>query len=99
DSSRALGSALLTLERGDSARAVTQLAELAAQLKGSGAAETRLLAGRVALAHRDSALAVQLLDLANVKESPATAAAARLELARVDLAARRDDDARTMLEQ
>lgn len=99
DSSLALGNALLALERGDSARAITELTALAVQLKASGAAETRLLAGRIALAHRDTATAVHLLEQANVKQTPATAAAARLDLARISLAGGRADAARTTLEQ
>lgn len=99
DSSVALGAALLTLERGDSARSITELIELANTLKGGGAAETRLLAGRLALARRDSATAVGQFQLANVKELAGTAAAARLELARISVARGNGDDARTMLEQ
>ena len=99
DSSRALGNALLALERGDSARATAELTELAATFTVAGAAETRLLAGRIALAHRDSSTAVHLLERANVREMPATAAAARLELARISLAGGHTDAARTMLEQ
>jgi thioredoxin-like negative regulator of GroEL len=99
DSSTALGTALLTLERGDSARAITQFGDLAATLKGGGAGETRLLAGRIALAHGDTATAVQLLEQANVKEAPATAAAARLDLARISVARGRAADARAILEQ
>ncbi|MEO8755383.1 MAG: hypothetical protein ABI624_22195, partial [Casimicrobiaceae bacterium] len=99
DSSVALGHALLLLERADSVRAVAELSELAATFKAPGAAETRLLAGRIALAHRDTLAAVKLLELANVKEQPGTAAAARLELARIGAAAGRSSDARAMLEQ
>lgn len=99
DSSVELGRALLTLERGDSTRAIAELATLAATLKAPGAAETRLLAGRIALAHRDSAGAVALFEQANVKEQAGSAAAARLELARIAVARGRNDDARTILEQ
>jgi thioredoxin-like negative regulator of GroEL len=99
DSSVALGTALLTLERGDSARAVTELSDFAATLKGGGAGETRLLAGRIALAHGDTAKAIELLGQADVKDSPATAAAARLDLARISVARGRSDDARATLEQ
>lgn len=99
DSSLALGSALLTLERGDSAHAVSELADLAPMLTAGGAAETRLLAGRIALARRDTTTAVRLLEQANVKEVPATAAAVRLELARINLAGGHADEARTTLEQ
>jgi len=99
DSSLALGTALLTLERGDSARAIKELTDLAATLKAGGAAETRLLAGRLALAHGDTVAATRLLGDANVNEAPATAAAARLDLARISLAAGHTDDARRTLEQ
>lgn len=99
DSSLALGTALLTLERGDTVQAIKELTDLAATLKAGGAAETRLLAGRLALAHGDTAAATQLLGDANVNEAPATAAAARLDLARISLAAGHPDDARRTLEQ
>jgi hypothetical protein len=99
DSLPALGGALIALERGDSARAVQQLGALAGMLKPGGAAETRLLAARVALALRDTAGAVALLRAADVKESPAAAAAARLDIARIDVAAGRVAQARTQLEQ
>ncbi|MGH7523751.1 MAG: tetratricopeptide repeat protein, partial [Gemmatimonadales bacterium] len=99
DSLPALGEALITLERGDSARAIRQLGTLAGTLKPGGAAETRLLAARVALAVRDTAGAVAFLRAADVKESPAAAAAARLGLARIDVAAGRVAEARTGLER
>ena len=99
DSVPALGAALLTLASGDSARAVTQLSALANTFKGAGAAETRLLAARVALARRDTVSALELLRLADVKELPATAAAARLEVAQIRIAERRESDARGILEQ
>jgi hypothetical protein len=98
DSLPALGSALLKLERGDSAGTVADLTALAATIK-SGAPETRLMAGRIALARRDTTAAVALFRLADVKELPAAAAAARLELARVSIARAEVDAARTLLEQ
>lgn len=99
DSVPALGKALLALASGDSARAVTELVALAATFKGAAAAETRLLTGRVALARRDTVTALDLLRQADVKELPATAAAARLEVAQIRIAERRESDARNLLEQ
>lgn len=99
DSLPALGTALLALERGDTATAVSGLATIAGELPPSGAAEARLLAGRLALARRDTATASRLLHAANVAESPATAAAARMDLARLAMSAGRLDEAGTLLEQ
>lgn len=99
DSLPALGNALSALERGDSARAISGLTALAATLKPGGAAETRLLAGRIALARRDTAGALSLLHAADVKEAPAAAAAARLDIARIRVSAGRAADARSELEQ
>lgn len=99
DSLPALGSALSVLERGDSARAISELAALAVTLKPAGAAESRLLAARIALATRDTAGALRLLHAADVKEAPGTAAAARLDIARISVAAGRAADARAELEQ
>ncbi len=99
DSVPALGAALLTLASGDSARAVTQLTALAITFKDAGAAETRLLAARVALARHDTVSALALLQLADIKELPATAAAARMEVAQIRIAEKRESDARGILEQ
>ena len=99
DSLPALGDALSALERGDSSRAIRGLATLAAVLKPGGAAETRLLAARIALATRDTANGLALLRAADVKEAPATAAAARLDIARISIAAGRTAEARSELEQ
>ena len=98
DSLPALGSALSRLERGDSAGAVRDLGALATTLKPGGAAETRLLAARVALGARDTTGALALLRAADVKEAPATAAAARLEIARIGIASGRSAEARAELE-
>ena len=99
DSLPALGTALLVLESGDSTRAVAELTALAPSLKPGGAAETRLLAGRIALARRDTITARGLLHQADVKELPATAAAARLQLAEISIAGGRETEARDLLEQ
>jgi thioredoxin-like negative regulator of GroEL len=98
DSMPALGHALLKLERGDSAGAVTDLTALANSLK-VGAPETRLMAGRIAVSRRDTVGAVALFKLADVKELPAAAAAARMELARIHIARNEVAEARTLLEQ
>lgn len=99
DSVPALGDALSSLERGDSSRAIHGLAALAGTLKAGGAAETRLLAARIALATRDTAGSLALLHAADVKDAPATAAAARLDIARISIASGRAAEARTELEQ
>lgn len=99
DSSPALGAALLTLARGDSASAVTQLAAAAPAFAPAGAAETRLMAAHVALAMHDTTHAMPLLHLADVKDAPAAAALARLDMARVDLARGSTQQASTTLAQ
>jgi hypothetical protein len=99
DSLPALGDALSALERGDSGRAIRGLAALAGTLKAGGAAETRLLAARIALAIRDTAGSLALLHAADAKEAPAAAAAARLDIARISIAGGRAADARSELEQ
>ncbi|HEY4101992.1 MAG TPA: tetratricopeptide repeat protein [Gemmatimonadales bacterium] len=99
DSLPALGEALLTLERGDTSKAVTDLTVLAATVRPAGAAETRLFAGQIALAARDTVRATELLRGADVKNAPAASAAARLALARIAVASGHVDDARHALEQ
>jgi len=99
DSVPALGDALSALERGDSTRAIRGLATLAGTLKASGAAETRLLAARIALAIHDTAGSLALLHAADAKDAPAAAAAARLAMARISIAGGRAADARGELEQ
>ena len=99
DSVPALGEALSALERGDSSRAIRGLTALAATLKAGGAAETRLLAARIAVATRDTTDGLALLHAADVKDAPATAAAARLDIARISLAAGRAAEARSELER
>ena len=99
DSLPVLGTALLALERGDSMAAVAGLSEVAMQLEPAGAAEARLLAGRIALARRDTATAGRLLRQADVADAPATAAAARLDLARLALLGGHSEDARQLLEK
>ena len=99
DSVPELGKVLLALEAGDSARAVAGLTTLAVSFTREGAAETRLLAGRIVLARRDTVAALGLLRQADVKELPATAAAARLTLAQISISAGKSADARALLEQ
>ena len=99
DSLPMLGAALLALERGDSTAAIAGLSEIATQLEPAGAAEARLLAGRIALSRRDTATAGRLLRQADVADAPATAAAARLDLARLALLGGHSDAARQLLEQ
>jgi tetratricopeptide (TPR) repeat protein len=84
DSLPALGSALLQLERRDSARAAAALEQVAALLPPErGGAETLLLAGRVRVGLRQAAEAERLLRRVAEHKVPASAAAAELELARL----------------
>lgn len=99
DSLPDLGTALLALERGDSAAAIKGLIVVAGQLEPNGAAEARLLAGRLAVARHDTATAARLLREADVSEAPATAAAARLDLVRLAIQAGRTEEANHMLEK
>jgi len=100
DSAPGLGAAFRTLQRGDSAAAVGQFAELAATVPPArGGAELLLLAGRVAAAGRDSVRAEALLRGAAEATGTAAAPAARLELARLMARAGRRDEATVLLEQ
>jgi tetratricopeptide (TPR) repeat protein len=99
DSSPPLGQALLQLERGDSVHAIAGLMALAPTLNAGGAAETRLLAGRLKLARHDTSGAQELFHQADTREFPAAAAAARLALAQLSIGAGREGDARSILEQ
>ncbi len=95
----ALGDALLALERGDSAAAAQGLDQVAGTLKpGEGGAELRLLAGRIARARGNTALAERQLRAADAADAPATAPAAELELARLLAATGRSGDASQTLE-
>ena len=99
DSVPALGVALLALDRGDSAAAVDGLERLAVTLPPEkGAAELRLLAGRIERARGHLPAAERLLRAAAVEQAPATAPAAELELARLLIAAGRREEAVPMLE-
>lgn len=99
DSVPALGTALLNLERGDSAAALRALTALADSLPVAGGAETRLLAGRIAGARGDTAAARALLLAADTIAAPSTAASARLALAELDAAAGKVTEATERLER
>ena len=98
DSLAELGAAMQQIERGDTAAAVLKLEQIADGLDEAGAAESRLLAGQLALARGDTSRAGKLLRAADIAVRPATAAAARLSLARMEAEAGRIDAARTLLE-
>jgi hypothetical protein len=99
DSVPMLGNALLDLERGDSASALRTLTALADSLPVAGAAETRLLAGRIAGARGDTAAARRLLLAADTVAAPSTAATARFALAELDAAAGKVTEATERLER
>jgi tetratricopeptide (TPR) repeat protein len=100
DSLPELGEAFRALQRGDSAAAVGQLAELAATLPPErGGAELLLLAGRVAARGMDSSNAEALLRGAAEAKGTAAAPAARLELARLLSRTGRREEAAVLLEQ
>ena len=99
DSLPELGSALLQLERGDTADAIGKLERVAAHLPArQGGAELHLLAGRLSAASGKPADAERLLRAAAVKEAPVTAPAANLALADVLISARREAEAVQVLE-
>ncbi len=99
DSLPALGAALLRLEQGDTARAVTELETIAGELPAAkGGAELRLLSGRLAQSKGDAELAERLYRAAAAKDAPATAPAAELALAELLIVAGRNDEAVVLLE-
>ena len=94
-----LGRGLLYLHQGDTAAAVTRLAQVARRLPpGDGGAELYLLLGKLsrATAHPDAA--EDWFRKAAADGIPATAPAAELALGRLLLAAGRGDDAIAVLE-
>ncbi len=99
DSLRNLGAALLSLERGDSAKALRQLADLAPRLAPAGAAEAHLLAGQLALGARDTTAALRFLRLADDTLVPGVAPAARMLVARVMAGSGRAEEAKALLER
>jgi hypothetical protein len=100
DSLPALGLAFIKLDKGDSTEAAQGLEKLGKKLPpASGGAELLLLAGRIQAAREDNRAAEGLLRAAIVKDAPATAAAASLELGRLLIVLNRDADAVSALEQ
>lgn len=99
DSLPALGSALLALERGDTAAAVAGLAAVAAALPpNAGGAAVYLLAGQVEAARGAGVSAERLLRSAADSTAPAIAPSAELELARLLVGLGRPADAERELE-
>ena len=99
DSLPALGAALLTLVRGDSAGAVARLVAVADGLPAAGGgAELRLLAGQVEVGQGHAESAERLLRAAADSTAPAAAPAAELELARLLLSLGRNREAVDQLE-
>jgi len=99
DSLPALGAALLALARADTTKAVAGLDRVAAELPPArGAAEIRLLAGRLAAAGGRAADAERLLAAAAAAQTPGTAPAAELALAELLLDQRRPAEAVARLE-
>jgi thioredoxin-like negative regulator of GroEL len=100
DSMPALGSALLQLERGDTAAAIGGLERSAADLAPErGGAELRLLAGRLSAATGKPGEAERLFRAAAVKDAPSTVPAANLALAELLISSHREDEAVQVLEQ
>ena len=100
DTLPALGAALRTLDAGDSSAAARALEQVAGGLPPDGGrADLRLFAGRLYAGVRQAADAERVLQQAVVKDVPATAAAALLELGRLYLAADRGPEAVAALEQ
>jgi tetratricopeptide (TPR) repeat protein len=96
----ALGSAFAKLDSGDSVHAAAAFEKLAADLPPTGGgAELKLLAGRIQAAQKQPIAAEQLFRAAIVKDAPATAAAASLELSRLLMDQERPSEAAIMLER
>jgi tetratricopeptide (TPR) repeat protein len=83
DSSPRLGNAFLALERNDSVTALRLFDSLAVGFPNAGAAEAHLLAGRLAAGLGDTTRALALFTAADLPDLPGTAAAARLQRARL----------------
>ena len=99
DSLPELGTALLNLERGDTALAVAGLERAAAGLPArKGGAELQLLAGRLSAASGRSPDAERLLRAAASSQAPSAAPAAELALAELFLSSRREGEAVDVLE-
>ena len=100
DSLPALGAALLELERGDTAKAITGLERLATQLPAAaGGAELRLQVGRLQRARGRNEEAEQSFRTAAAAGARPTTPAAFLELARLLLASERKEEGLAILEQ
>lgn len=100
DSLPGLGRALFTLERGDSLGAAGTLAEVAGGLPADGGgAELRLLAGRLLAEQGRHHEAEPLLERVAADSVPAAAAAALLELARIEARTGRAEAAGRRLER
>jgi tetratricopeptide (TPR) repeat protein len=99
DSLPELGQAMLTLARGDTARAGDELERVGAGLPpDKGGAETTLLAARLAAARGDTTTAERRFKVAAVPAAPATAPAAELALGELWLGRQRTADAIAQLE-
>ena len=100
DSLPALGAALLTVERGDTAGGLGALDKVAETLPHErGGAEVRLYAGRVARAAGKTGDAERLFRAADVASAKATAPAAELALAGLLLDLERPKEAADVLER
>jgi tetratricopeptide (TPR) repeat protein len=100
DSLPELGLAFARLDGGDSATAAGGFQKLADELPpAAGGAELRLLAGQIQAARNQPVVAEQLFRAAIINASPATAAAASLELGRLLLNLNRLAEATETLEQ
>jgi tetratricopeptide (TPR) repeat protein len=99
DSLPALGQALLSLARGDTARAVGGLDKVGGDLPADkGGAEIHFMAGRLAAASGKATDAERMLKAAAVPSAPGTAPAAELALAELLLDQRRPAEAVAQLE-
>lgn len=99
DTLRPLGDALVDLARGDTTAAVARLVELSPGLEVGGAAAVRFFAGELALARRDTSVALGLFVSADTAAAPATAPAARFQHARILAARNSVAEAQQLLEE
>ncbi|HEX2250851.1 MAG TPA: tetratricopeptide repeat protein [Gemmatimonadales bacterium] len=99
DTHPALGTALLQLERGDTAQSAAALEQLASEFPAQhGGAELSLLAGRLHAASGNLANAERLFRAAAVPEASSTAPAAELALAELLIRSGKPTDAVEVLE-
>lgn len=100
DTVQVLGLAFRQLDAGDSIAAAATFVKAGEAIPAdAGRPEVQLYAGRLYAALNKAPEAERLMRAAVVKESPGTAAAALLELGRLQLKAERRDDAKLTLEQ